>query len=310
MSDNPFLKIKARSFLGIIILIIPLTIVLSLLIGVFIGKLFFFENSSQELDLSDPLFLSIVTNICFYLSVSLWLFIQIKKSNLNLKLLLGKLPQNSSWFYLLIIAIPILLFSWGTGQIIYLVISWIKPELLTSLLDRQLFLTATETNYPLFYNTIQVISIIFAAPAIEEILFRGILFQRWATKWNLVAGTIVSSLVFGFLHFNIVGLFNFGVIMCILYLHTKTLYIPIFVHILNNSIAIGIELITSISKVEKTAYTVEQLQSLWWEPIIIIAIALPWLIYFVLYYWQGNRRTLPYFVNRNYMTTQSSNELT
>lgn len=300
MPHNPFLKIKVRSIFWVIILIVPLTIILSLLMGFFLGISAYFQNYNPEkINFSDPLFLTIIINICFYTSVSFWLFTKIKRSQLQLNFLIGKLPSNASWLHLLLITIPILLFSWGTGQLLYLLGSFIKPEIVTSLFDRQFFLTESETQYPVLYNSIQAISIIVAAPIMEEILFRGILFQRWAVKWNLITGTIVSSLVFGFLHFNVLGLFNFGVIMCILYLHTQTLYVPIFVHILNNFMAVAIELMASISQSEKTAHTIEQIQAAWWEPLIIIAISLPWLIYFGRSYWQGSRFILPYFANRD-----------
>ena len=170
---------------------------------------------------------------------------------------------------------------------------------MTSLIAERLFLTAQETNFPVIYNSIQFISIVILAPLLEEILFRGIILQRWSVKWSILSGIVFSSLVFGFLHFNFLGLFNFGLVMALLYLRTQSLLLPIMVHVLNNLIAVGIEVWATVFKNGEAFYTLEQLQASWWQGLVAIALALPWLILFWRNNWQTARHTLPYFANRD-----------
>ena len=137
------------------------------------------------------------------------------------------------------------------------------------------------------------------APLIEEILFRGILLQRWSVKWGILPGILVSSVVFGCLHFNSIGLINFGLVVALLYLRSKTLFLPIIFHALNNSIAVIMEVSVLFSQKQETFYTLEQIQTSWWQGLVAIALSSPFLIWFWRNNWQFMDRTLPYFANRD-----------
>lgn len=88
-------------------------------------------------------------------------------------------------------------------------------------------------------NQLGWFSIYLLAAVIEEITARGILFRLITDKWNVVAGLVVSSIVFGLVHlFNpnstalsclriaITG----GWLCAITYAYHRTLWVPIGIH--------------------------------------------------------------------------------
>jgi uncharacterized protein len=83
------------------------------------------------------------------------------------------------------------------------------------------------------------------APFAEELFFRGFLFGA-LRKRGLIVAVSVSGLAFGLAHVAsspigfLVPLATLGVILALLYERTKSLYPPIALHALNNSIAFGV----------------------------------------------------------------------
>ncbi len=78
---------------------------------------------------------------------------------------------------------------------------------------------------------------IFIAPFVEELLFRGIIFRLLKENYSLPLSVVVSSLLFAGVHFNYSDLdflFIYGVIFCLVYFKTKSLWAPIVLHIMIN----------------------------------------------------------------------------
>jgi len=83
------------------------------------------------------------------------------------------------------------------------------------------------------------------APIAEEFLFRGYIFtalRNWRGMWP---AAIISGLIFGGIHAGsspvefLVPLAIFGMLLCLLYVKTGSLYPCMAVHAVNNSIAFG-----------------------------------------------------------------------
>ncbi|TWT25321.1 CPBP family intramembrane glutamic endopeptidase [Planomicrobium sp. CPCC 101110] len=89
------------------------------------------------------------------------------------------------------------------------------------------------TLYALF--TLIIITVV--GPIAEEFIFRGVLLKRIIVKTTMWSGVIISSLIFGMLHADIVGAFLFGVLASLLYLRTGNLLVPILFHAVNNTVA-------------------------------------------------------------------------
>ncbi|MDR4151581.1 CPBP family intramembrane glutamic endopeptidase, partial [Bacillus thuringiensis] len=75
----------------------------------------------------------------------------------------------------------------------------------------------------------------------EEGIFRGFFVQRMAHKWGIKKAVIISSIIFGLGHFDVIVAFMFGVVMCLLYIKTKNIWTNIAVHALNNLIATSMQ---------------------------------------------------------------------
>ncbi len=84
------------------------------------------------------------------------------------------------------------------------------------------------------------------APLAEEVLFRGYMFtalRNWRGMWP---AALITGVVFGAIHTGstpvalLVPLAVFGVGLCLLYAWTGSLYPPIALHAVNNSIAFGV----------------------------------------------------------------------
>jgi uncharacterized protein len=50
-----------------------------------------------------------------------------------------------------------------------------------------------------------VLSVVVLAPLVEEVIFRGVLFQALRRRLGLWSGAIISSLAFGFIHVEVIG---------------------------------------------------------------------------------------------------------
>ncbi len=85
---------------------------------------------------------------------------------------------------------------------------------------------------------IDTITAILFAPVLEELIFRGVLFNRLKIRTGIIPAMIVSSFLFAIGHDfgGITSAFLFGLCMCIVYLKTDNILVPMSIHFLNNVI--------------------------------------------------------------------------
>jgi uncharacterized protein len=82
--------------------------------------------------------------------------------------------------------------------------------------------------------------LIAVAPLAEEIFFRGFLYQAFRNSFGVLPGALISAVIFGAIHFEffkLVQLAILGVILALLFEKTQSLWSPIMLHALNNSLA-------------------------------------------------------------------------
>lgn len=90
-------------------------------------------------------------------------------------------------------------------------------------------------------NLFIAILLTIVAPLMEELVFRGLLLQRIIKKIGVNGGIWISSLLFGILHFeSVISAIVYGIVLCILYLQTKNLLVPLSFHVMNNVLALAL----------------------------------------------------------------------
>lgn len=183
-----------------------------------------------------------VYDIFFYFYFILIISSILYRSRLSYTNLFGKFPEWSTIRYYSIFTIPLVLFSLVIYYIQYLTGLAISPDFTEWFFDEDLVTVVYPTNRKLMIaNILSIFSITIITPIFEEFFFRGILLTRWSIKWGTSKAIIFSSILFGILHTNILGAFFFGYVLVIIYIKTKSLYIPICIHILNNMSSIIVD---------------------------------------------------------------------
>lgn len=89
------------------------------------------------------------------------------------------------------------------------------------------------------------------APFIEEIMFRGIIFDELERKSSLKLTIIIQGLLFGIYHLNIAqGLYAsvMGIVLGLILIWTGSIWAPILVHLGNNLFSIAITLLPENSE--------------------------------------------------------------
>lgn len=126
--------------------------------------------------------------------------------------------------------VPVTILTGASAYLIYVPLSYLAPEFVRRmLLDDTVFDADTVGQWLLLALGGAVL-----IPIVEELLFRGIVMQRWAYRWGTRTGVIASSALFALGHGEWIGHFLFGMLMALLYLRTRRLWVPIVTHGLNN----------------------------------------------------------------------------
>lgn len=87
--------------------------------------------------------------------------------------------------------------------------------------------------------TLLFVAMAVVTPIKEEILFRGVLHGFLADKWHFWLGLLISSVIFGVLHIGYpISATIMGIVFVVLYKLTRSLVVPIILHIVWNGFAV------------------------------------------------------------------------
>lgn len=190
--------------------------------------------------------------------------------------------KNLRQLYVPTTVIFILLFILSIG-IVWLnsfLLSFISPEFVNEFLSEEEILPK---GSPVSAFLIGVYIVIFA-PITEEFIFRGLFLKRLGYKFNLKAGLLISSFIFGVFHFDIIGSFMFGIVLGLIYTWTNNLLYPILIHMANNLLALSLDLL-HIPLPKFLMYTaVDELPAAATPNLIIIGLFAPLLIFAIYKY--------------------------
>lgn len=191
---------------------------------------------------------SVAFGFLFYGLISYWMLRNFRKIHLDYSKFIGHLPRDYNWFFLLTIVFAVIILSLGLGELSRYIVSVINPEILGEIPRTSLFYTPQDTPLAPFMNFMDFLIGVILAPIIEEFLFRGVILTRFTLKWGIKKAVLASSVIFGLLHADFIGAFIFALVMCILYIKTATLIIPIMAHMLNNMLAYGAQILSNINQ--------------------------------------------------------------
>ena len=227
--DNDFDTLSLWSILlayfAIAILIYPF-----LVLGVaFGGKL----GIATALELLSDTNIAYLASIIINLVIFWYYYKRFVGSQINFLWLLGW-NKKINILLPLSLAIAMYFFAWGFNHLTLYGISFIYPEYLEYLTSQGQ--ASTVIGFVSFF----ILAVIFA-PLWEEILFRGIIFQKFASTKSIFWGIIYSSAIFAIIHFrfDLIPLFIIGIITTLLYCKTKQLMAPILLHFFYNLIVVG-----------------------------------------------------------------------
>ncbi|MEL6937205.1 MAG: type II CAAX endopeptidase family protein, partial [Cyanobacteria bacterium J06607_17] len=280
MGRNPFEILKFRTH------VLVTFIVSNLLVGTVYAVLEY-----QQLlpwPLHDKLWMPVQFMMIFGL-VCVVLLATGRRAGLRLTRLFGP-PPRFPWAYGLLLISSMLIFSFSSFLLLFYPVSLFAPGFVEERLTEQLL--SVETAAPDLYRYLMLFVVIVFAPIAEEFVFRGVLLQRWAVRWNLPAGVVMSSVLFGILHVNNpLGLTMFGVIMALLYIRTRSLWAPIIAHALNNIVSVTPELLSSTPQ----TFDIGDFQQTWWVGLVGLCLAAPTLGHFIYRSWPQKTMQPPYF---------------
>jgi membrane protease YdiL (CAAX protease family) len=209
-------------------------------------------------------------------------------------------PVTADMGPLALVMVPVAILTVGASLVVYIPLSYLAPGFVTRLmLDPNALTDVTSLGQWLMLMLAGVV----AAPIVEEVLFRGILMQRWARRWGTTTGVVASSALFAIGHEEWIGHFLFGAALALLYLRTRSLWLPIAAHALNNGVALLTTLPRAIAHSHEPTQTLADFRSdaVWIVPLLAAGILTGW-VYVAKFWPHGAIRralggTIPYDAN-------------
>lgn len=257
-------RIKIRKLLVVNILISILV-----LIGIWIYESLTFLRVDEN-----------VVTLFTYSGLLLWFIWRARKADNRISNFSRGFREGFSLKELILILLFHFLISIGFIFLLVLLASYISPWLINAIIYDEGMIVPQSLKSKIYY----AISAILLAPVVEEIAFRGIILNRFRSKWGLGRAVIFSSILFGILHYKlaVVGAVTFGICLALIYLRTENILLSITAHFINNLIAVSFMFLPSgdISSVE--AFTLKEARIAGWALGIPLCIAS--LIFFIIYY--------------------------
>ena len=242
------------------------------------------------------LYEAVVLNVWFYGLMAAWVFWKSAGNGVAMREMVGGVPSGFRWRPVAGMVALLMLFTLFTSWLFLYFLSAFLPHLVDTFTSEEIFTTGDRSDYAGLYNAQAFIATVILAPVVEELFFRGMLLTRWSLKWGPTVGVLASSAIFGVLHVGFLGAFAFGVAMCLLYIKTRTLIVPIAAHFLNNLVATAASAIALGADAGGRATG-----SQWSELGLVIAVAgaivtLSLLLWHIVRNWPRRGETAPYLL--------------
>lgn len=279
-SDNPFQKLRTRT-------LIPFTIFGMIGLAVVYGIV----TSVTPIDPRDAAADEAASGIAFYGALGLWILWVCRRSGTGIRQLVGRVPAGYNWLPALGLLVVAGLFSLGSWYVTAFGLSRIAPGMLVWLMEAGSLIPADSWVAGMMW---MLTGVVFA-PVVEEVIFRGILVNRWGVKWGIRSGIVVSSILFGVLHaVDTAGATIFGLVAAVLYLQTRTLIVPIAFHAANNLVAMLLEFVDPAEGPFDLAAELQDIEAMALPGLGIAVVTLPVLVWYLRRHWPGREVGIPY----------------
>lgn len=278
---SPFTQPKVRSLIAVFL-------IFTVLLGIGLAGL----QTVSGFNLDDPLWVMLLYMVLF-VGLSLWLRQSLRHHGVKMSWIVGTLPDRPRWFVVMGLVLAALVFSLSSFVVSTSALALIAPAFVENLLQEVAAQANPKTISSVMYQVVTAIATVIVAPISEEFIFRGFILQRWAVKWNLPLALILSSLLFGLMHLNPIGLTMFGLVMGLLYIKTRSLLIPMVAHAFNNLLA---NLMTLLPQ-ETNPATLEAIRSSLPIALILLMCSAPILVWFIRKTWPRRDALIPAVIN-------------
>jgi len=155
---------------------------------------------------------------------------------------IGIWPVRWQWYWLLIVVGLVIVFI-PIRTLLGVITQLVLEGNLDSMQARAQLLMGGETFSWLDF-AITLLGAGILAPVSEELYFRGLLHRWFQSRFGFWPRVLLSSVLFGLAHFDslavIISSFIMGVMNAIAYEKSKSLWLPILIHVFNNSLAVVI----------------------------------------------------------------------
>ncbi len=157
-----------------------------------------------------------------------------------------------AWIYYKMRGLPATAFQWKPafvkliplGFLFLFGTQYIIGEFMTYLPGYEAMLAAYKAMFEGLNPIAMLIAGGFIGPICEEIIFRGVILEGLTKRYNPIKAIIFSALIFGLIHMQplqVMGTFFAGLILGWIYVKTKSLWVVIVLHVINNIIAFSFE---------------------------------------------------------------------
>jgi hypothetical protein len=294
--DNPFFIIKARHIFGWYLL---------LGIGIYFQIGMIGYTRGIPFDGKTPLDPFVDKIASTYLMVLLLALVwrQCRLAGIEIKYLVGKVPDRYQWFPLVGLAIASVVFSISLFRIFYYPLSFTVPSFVEQLLrdgrNSSILIAASKTFFPAIYYLIYAIYYCAIFPICFAFILMAVILHRWAAKWGNIPPIIPVFLLYiiTFIPSNLVSLIILFLIYKILYAKTRSLFVLIIFMVLRNIIFIGWDVSYTIFFDNQTANILDVFRSQIQLGVLFFALSAPWVIGFIYKNWSALKGPLPYFAN-------------
>ena len=184
----------------------------------------------------------VFNSLLFYVALGLASILLVSLFRINRTKLHGSFAEFKNHLSLSFWVIPLLFISMGTGLLSLAAVVAVHEPSFHYLLQIAEEITSAFAELPFWLKAIEVLIILALGPLVEEYIFRGLLLSSWAVKYGATRSLLYTSILFAVFHLDPLGAFIFSLVMGIIYINTGSIWIVVFLHCLNNTLALVIEL--------------------------------------------------------------------